>query len=380
MSIAQEGCVSEQNRKYIHPQGDFTLSRVNSLSYLKIIQQIKEGFNDEYLKIFKKTSIGHLLDMEPTKLNGAIINSLLRRVIETLVGDDPDSMYFCIGGKVVKYGIWESALATGLSFKGSDVIHSRGCAGSELINKYFLGNKSIKLEELSRKFDSVEQSADKAKLGLVLLLQGVLMGGEYGKDVNLAYFHMVENIEKFNKFPWGKLCQRRMLRCFRIAVSGKKEVEQIGKGKPNAISKSAIAGPGSFKSWYNLYGFPYAFQVWAFEIIPILRESFASRLQPKQFPLVLHYFCDSTRPESSAVENILTSKIEVLACIKPTEREMSSKHMGSVLLMSVDLSESEDDDEDKAEEMEISMEMQSANETWEAAKGYPAFGRGFCTG
>lgn len=59
---------------------------------------------------------------------------------------------------------------------------------------------------------------------------------------------------------------------------------------------------------------------------------------------------------------------------------MSSKHMGSVLLMSVDLSESEDDDEDKAEEMEISMEMQSANETWEAAKGYPAFGRGFCTG
>ncbi|XP_026412222.1 factor of DNA methylation 4-like isoform X1 [Papaver somniferum] len=47
---------------------------------------------------------------------------------------------------------------------------------------------------------------------------------------------------------------------------------------------------------------------------------------------------------------------------------MSSKHMGSVLLMSVDLSESEDDDEDKAEEMEISMEMQSANENWEAAK------------
>ncbi|KAI3838150.1 hypothetical protein MKX03_000668 [Papaver bracteatum] len=151
--------------KYIHPQGDFTPSRVNSTSHLKIIQQIKGGLNNEYLEIFKKTSIGHLLNMEPTKLSGAIINSLLRRVVEPLVGDDPDSMYFCIGGKVVKYGIWESALmTTGLSFKGSDVIHSRGCAGTELINKYFLGSKSIKLEELSRKFDSVQQSTDKVNL------------------------------------------------------------------------------------------------------------------------------------------------------------------------------------------------------------------------
>ncbi|KAI3837018.1 hypothetical protein MKW98_005351 [Papaver atlanticum] len=368
MSITQEECASEQNRKYIHPQGDLTPSRVNSTSHLKIIQQIKGGLNDEYLEIFKKTSIGHLLNMELTKLSGAIINSLLRRVVEPLVGDNPDSMYFCIGGKVVKYGIWESALMTGLSFKGSDVIHSRGCAGTELINKYFLGSKSIKLEELSRKFDSVQQSTDKVNLGLVLLLQGVLMGGEYAKDVNLAYFHMVEDIEKFNEFPWGKLCHRRMLICFRTAVRGEKEVEQIGKSEPDPKGKSAIAGPGSFKSEYNLYGFPYGFQVWAFEIIPILRKNFASRLKPKQFPLVLHYFCDSKRPESSAVENILTSKIEVLACIKPTEGEMSSKHMGSVLLMFVDLSESEDDDEDKAEEMEISMEMQSANENWEAAK------------
>ncbi|KAI3942885.1 hypothetical protein MKW92_042963, partial [Papaver armeniacum] len=256
--------------------------------------------------------------MEPTKLSGAIINSLLRRMVEPLAGDDPDSMYFCIGGKVVKYGMWESALVTGLSFKGSDVvIHPRGCAGSELINKYFIGKKNITLGELSRKFDSVEQSTDKVKLGLVLLVQ---------------------------------------------------EVEQIGKSKTNPKGKSAIAGHGSFKSAYNLYGFPYAFQVWAFEIIPILRESFASRLKPKQFPRVLHYACYSIRPESSAVENILTSKIEVLACIKPTEGEMSSKHMGSVLLMSVDLSESEDDDEDKAEEMEISMEMQSANQDWEVDK------------
>ncbi|KAI3838149.1 hypothetical protein MKX03_000667 [Papaver bracteatum] len=194
------------------------------------------------------------------------------------------------------------------------------------------------------------------------------MGGEYAKDVNLAYFHMVEDIEKFNEFPWGKLCHRRMLKCFRTALRGKKKVEQIGKSEPDPKGKSTIGGPGSFKSGYNLYGFPYAFQVWAFEIIPILRKNFASRLKPKQFPLVQHYFCDSKRPESSTVENILTSKIEVLACIKPTEGEMSSKHMGSVLLMFVDLSESEDDDEDKAEEMEIPMEMQSANENWEAAK------------
>ncbi|XP_026460116.1 uncharacterized protein LOC113360905 [Papaver somniferum] len=352
----------------MYPQGDFSPSRVNSTSHLKIIQQIKGGLNDEYLKILKKMSIGHLLNMEPTRFSGPIINSLLRRVVEPLAGNDPDSMYFCIGGKVVKYGMWESALVTGLSFKGSDVIHPRGCAGSELINKYFLGKKSITLGELSRKFDSLEQSTDKVKLGLVLLVQGVLMGNEYVRDVNLAYFHMVENIEKFNKFPWGKLCHQRMLKCFRNVVGGKKEVEQIGKSKTNPKGKSAIAGHGSFRSAYNLYGFPYAFQVWAFEIIPLLRKSFAISLEPKQFPRVLHYACDSIHPESSAVENILTSKIEVLACIKPVEGEMSSKYKGSVLLISADLSELEDDDEDKAVEMEISMEMQSANEEWEVAK------------
>ncbi|KAI3833450.1 hypothetical protein MKX03_027194 [Papaver bracteatum] len=264
--------------------------------------------------------------------------------------------------------MWESALVTGLSFMGSDVIHPRGCAGSELINKYFLGKKSITLGELSRKFDFVEQSTDKVKLGLVLLVQGVLMGNEYVKDVNLAYFHMVENIEKFKKFPWGKLCHQRMLKCFRNVVGGKKEEEQIGNSRTNPKGKSAIAGHGSFRSAYNLYGFPYAFQVWAFEIIPLLRKSFAIRLKPKQFPRVLQYACDSIRPESSAVENILTSKIEVLACIKPVEGEMSSKHMRSVLLMSADLSELEDDDKDKAVEMETSMEMQSANEDWEVAK------------
>ncbi|XP_026440241.1 factor of DNA methylation 1-like [Papaver somniferum] len=305
--------------------------------------------------------------MEPTSLSGAIVNSLLRRVVEPLVGDDPDSMYFCIGGKVVKYGMWESALVTGLSFKGSDVIHPRGCAGSELISMYFPGQISIKLEELSRMFNSVEQSMNKVKLGLVLLVQGVLMGTEYTKDVKLAYFHMVENIKEFNKFPWGKLCHRRMLKCFRTVVSGKNEMEQIRKSRTNLKGTAAIAGHESFKSSYHLYGFPYAFQVWAFESIPLLRKRFANKLKSKQLPRVLHYHC--TTPKSSAVESILTSKkFEVLACIEPTEEEMASKHMGSVLLMSVDLSESEDDDEDKSEEIKILSKMQSANEDWEAVK------------
>ncbi|MCL7038888.1 hypothetical protein MKW94_010041, partial [Papaver nudicaule] len=352
---------------FIHTQGDFAPSRVNSTSHLKILQQIKGGLNDEYLEIFKKTSIGHLLDLEDPKLSGAVVNSLLRRVLEPLVGDDPDSIYLRIGGKVVKYGMRESALMTGLSFKGSDVIRHR--AESELINKYFPGQKCIKLEQLSKKFDSVEQSMGKVKLGLVLLVQGVLMGAEYVKDVKPAYFHMVENIKKFNEFPWGKLCHRRMLRCFRTVVSGKNEVEQIRKSKTNPKRKAAIAGNKSFKSAYNLYGFPYAFQVWAFESIPLLRRSFASRSNSKQLPRMLHYSCNSVRPESTAVENILTSKkIEVLACTKPTEGEMASNYMGSVFLMSDDLSESEDDDEDKAEKMEVSLEMQFANEGWEAAK------------
>ncbi|MCL7038889.1 hypothetical protein MKW94_010042 [Papaver nudicaule] len=245
--------------------------------------------------------------MEPTKLFGTIVNSLLRRVLEPLVGDDPDSMYFCIRGKVIKYGIRESALMTGLSFKGSDAVNPRGRAGSELINKYFPGQVTIKLEALSRKFDSVEQSIDKVKLGL-----------------------------------------------------------QIEESKTNPKGKAAVAGHESFKSAYQLFGFPYAFQVWAFEIIPLLRDSFASTLKSKHSPRMLNYFCDSKPPELSAVESVLTSKkIEVLDCLKPTEGEMASK---SVPLMSVDLSETKDDDEDKAEEMETSMEMQFANEDWEAAK------------
>ncbi|KAI3838151.1 hypothetical protein MKX03_000669 [Papaver bracteatum] len=169
-------------------------------------------------------------------------------------------MYFCIGGKVIKYGKQESALMTGLSFKGSDVIPPHGCinccAGSDLISKYFPGKRRIKLEELSRKFDSVEQSMDKVKLGLVLLVQRVLIGADYPKDVNLAYLSMVENIEKFNKFPWGKLSHRRMLKCFRAAVIGKNEVERIGSSKN-----------------YKLFGFPYAFQAHEGEMVSKYMES-----------------------------------------------------------------------------------------------------------
>ncbi|KAI3856161.1 hypothetical protein MKW92_050097 [Papaver armeniacum] len=280
--------------KYILTQGDFPPSRVNSTSHLKIIQQIERGFNygGEYLEIFKKTSVGHLLDMNGSKFSGATVNSMLRRMLEPLEGDDPDSMYFRIGGKVIKYGKRESALMTGLSFKGSDVIPPHGrvnYAGSDLIGKYFPGKRSIKLEELSRKFDSIEQSMDKVKLGLVLLVQGVLIGADYPHEVNLAYFSMVENIEKFNTFPCGKLCHRRMLKCFRTAVSGKNE------------SKAAIIT-------HKLYGFPYAFQVWAFESIPLLRKTFAKRSESKHFPRVLHFSLNSMVPESFAVENILTSK------------------------------------------------------------------------
>ncbi|KAL5821208.1 hypothetical protein ACOSQ3_023090 [Xanthoceras sorbifolium] len=107
------------------------------------------------------------------------------------------------------------------------------------------------------------------KLALLLILEITLLGKDLRNNVKYWAMKLVDNLEEFNWFPWGSYIYLRTFNSLSTCC----------KGRDQKFMERTKNDPNHTVEKINLYGFVYAFQMWAIEAILLYSKmNYASKV------------------------------------------------------------------------------------------------------
>ncbi|XP_022891304.1 uncharacterized protein LOC111406240 isoform X1 [Olea europaea var. sylvestris] len=259
--------------------------------------------DDEHADILRRSCLWPLYSLRDVQFSGQLLDALLCRLLKPV---DGDAIHFNFGGKVATFSIFEFALVTGLRCTDKEAGRARIPRNRRLLNEYFHGRTTVTLALLRDAFRECDQMSDKLKLGLVLILESVLRC--YHKKTSIDIFHLevVDDIDTFNNYPWGRRCFVDTLRVFRRGFS-----------MPNRARPERK---------YDAYGLPLALQIWVYETIPILASRYARRGETR-CPR-MHHWRAQDKPLAKQLSALLDDpELEVLTELAPSIEEKSQSYI-----------------------------------------------------
>ncbi|KAM6554057.1 hypothetical protein CsatB_014819 [Cannabis sativa] len=266
-----------------------------------VIDDINENLSDEQKELFRKSPFGHFLDVSNFNYQIQLIHLVLLRQIHT--ERDDVELWFKLGDKAVRFGVEEFSTITGLDCTKSydvDLFKSKKLlAYKEAIFCMHGLTEKLTVKEVASVFFSgaLKDDGDYVKIALVYFFAGYLYGYPQGKKIDNFIFAMVNGddyIEVFNRFGWGKLLWEKTFHHLKIALKdGNNTFEQLAKKK--MIEKG-----------YKLKGFPIAFLIWLYEIIPSLSPRFCNRVSNK-IPRVLNWENSPTTEFSELIQAVFNN-------------------------------------------------------------------------
>ncbi|KAK3227239.1 hypothetical protein Dsin_007101 [Dipteronia sinensis] len=268
------------------PESDWykgTITRHNHIEILKVIDDALSGIDDGGVQKqrFMDSCFGHFLRMHRTmQFSGTIVHSLLLQEIHH--DGSPDEMRFLLGN----FGVVPD---TTEYLEVENGIHQR-CFG---------GQNEIMFEEVKERVQQGEwtEEFDVVKLCLLLLLHVFLIGADERGSVPIWQVRLVDNLDAFDKFPWGCLVYSYSIYGFKTALSGR-------RGRSKGKDKHS-------KEKYNMWGFSYALLIFALEVIPALAREFAIHHNVDPFPRILKWEF-TRRPRPDKVKKIIKNRLALL--------------------------------------------------------------------
>ncbi|KAK0589562.1 hypothetical protein LWI29_015856 [Acer saccharum] len=232
--------------------------KITCFSSLKAVYHIIRKLTEKQMKVFENTCFGHFLGMHKLQFSIPIVHCLLLRVVES---PNTDEMWFKVGDTTIRFSAQEFRIVTGLNCSPHPKVnvHNKKIEGIGLMEDLLNRDMSLYNDNLESIF--MEASSDNdlfmVKLALLYFLETVLLGREKKSPIEKEHILLVDDIEEFNKYPWGWDCFERTMKSLQEAVRVQKN--------------------HNYKA-YDLKGFAYAFQVWAYEVIPTLGHRCACRI------------------------------------------------------------------------------------------------------
>ncbi|KAL2505382.1 Ubiquitin-like protease domain-containing protein [Abeliophyllum distichum] len=224
--------------------------------------------------MFETSCFGPLLKLRKIKLASQLVHQLLMRSMKT----KKEEAWFKIGNKRARFGLQEFVLVTGLNATSSENVEMSGGADCRIVKDHFKksGGKIMKGDVYEAFKRCKRNQTDKYKLGLIIILAYVLLATEENTLIELWCFELVDDLHRFDKFPWGKMSYDYTIRIVK---------RDMGDKLRNSLKE------GESRCRYSLHGFPLA-------------------IMPK-------------RLTSSDVVTVLESKeLEVMSTLIPTEVEL----------------------------------------------------------
>lgn len=172
------------------------------------------------------------------------------------------TLLFKFGDRSVSFGPEEYYLITGLTFGGVDDLPR----DSDIHRNVFGSRQNLYLVDIEKAFMAHKQSSHGGgelmlKLALLWFMFGALFCRHRShKKISIKYMHLVDNIQRFNEYPWG-------LKSYEFFV--KKLYASREKMAGTLINKRAA---------FDVNGLVFVLQVWLFETIPGLGVFCARRV------------------------------------------------------------------------------------------------------
>ncbi|XP_062087094.1 uncharacterized protein LOC133793859 isoform X2 [Humulus lupulus] len=243
-------------------------SKVTIRSPLSVIDQIKDWLSNSDKVVFKHyTQLGRLLDLDTRgSFPGTLTNQIVLRMVDC---QKRHELWFLINGKPMRFSLQEFAIVSGLYTSGGPTPEEMNVVSSEnnLKKKYFNDKMSIKIEDIANALDSISKECrtkDRVKLCFIYLLSAFLIMPSPGSIVDLKWLQIVDRLDIFDKYCWGKLAYEKL-------------IEQITK-------KDMKNNPTEKEIKWNFFSCPWIFLIWICEAMPKLGDMVGQRIPGNHIP------------------------------------------------------------------------------------------------
>ncbi|KAI5343286.1 hypothetical protein L3X38_011162 [Prunus dulcis] len=259
------------NVELVWPEAEAYSSRVNNCSHANSsLAAIRAKLSAEQLEQFKTSCFCHLLNIDKIQFSGQIVHgAVLRRVAGQGV-KDLDGLSFLLGCDVAQFTRQDFCLITGLRFGEVPEVSSGESDEIRLQERYFI-DEGITCNALEEAFLRCTEEDDIYKLALVYFAELVVLGRDKHLNINLNYLTLVEDLDAFNRYPWGSVSfdktQDSLFSAPTKYVKSFENEEGRGKGKSKVTGTSRRNEKGkkdkhgeAQRSGWSFKGFTYAFQ------------------------------------------------------------------------------------------------------------------------
>ncbi|GER27796.1 hypothetical protein STAS_03531 [Striga asiatica] len=185
---------------------------------LKVADHVFNNLDDVHKGLFVKSCFRTLEHIPNLKLASQIIHHLLQRTLKSSE-NEKDAVWFKFGEKEARFGLQEFSLVSGFKIVHDVASYEVPERSSSLLHLFKGKRGKLTKKDLLNKFDDLvkkEEDADLIyKLGLLTVLEHVVLSNECRTLVDEKWFHLVENLEEFNSYPWGNLSYEYTVKLFK---------------------------------------------------------------------------------------------------------------------------------------------------------------------
>ncbi|KAH6763844.1 hypothetical protein C2S51_015093 [Perilla frutescens var. frutescens] len=279
-------------------------------SIIRNIQDVLQHVGgDETLQQFRLGCFGHFLDYRGGISCNKALHALMTHEIITPIARD-DEVWFHVGSKHIKFSKAEYALVTGLNFGESTFdLHEPHEMPIGVYNQA-LGGVPVSVFDLWKKFNGrhISGSAlDYLKVANVLFLYLMLFGYDPERMIEGWVWVLVEDIARWNSFPWGAYTFQVLLHYIRKVPV---HTSRLSKRKS-----------------YHFYGPVYALLIWAYEAIPELGRTCAVRDGVYPSPRCLMWTFPRLYKDFTS---FFTQELDCFETLKPTVEELKQPYWKSL--------------------------------------------------
>ena len=186
-----------------------------------VIEKIKENLGDRLINRFREGIFGHFLNLSITNQSSQLLLHLIQRMCKP---KSTSQLQFLIGGRVLRFGLREFALITGLRcHEIPDINHEDIKGGGRLKEVYFENLETVTMQYLNVMFNisTAGTDDDKIKMAKLYFLEIFLIPKQECLSVDWDYIIMVDDDEVFDGYPWGRVAFELLVDFMNMAVCSK---------------------------------------------------------------------------------------------------------------------------------------------------------------
>ncbi|KAH6779204.1 hypothetical protein C2S52_010441 [Perilla frutescens var. hirtella] len=283
-------------------------------SNLAVLNTIRENLDDVNFEKMKGSCFGHLFQQQEFICQGQLLGTLLKKLQRHSL--KRMRLSFKINNDI-EFGPKEFAVMAGLRLAGDPETPSTSAFYSDV----FKNKKPLYFVDIEKKLEAAHKAGQTGsetsyKLALLLVVYGILLAKDRtSKRVTLEYLHVVDNVQRFNNFPWGKVTYEFQIR----------SMEQARSCLASAKRKDG-------RRAIDIHGFLYPVQAWLYEIMPSIASCYALPVgvEGDVFPRMLRWCVpknmttvyDEVRPFFSKKNSEVKRPLEMTAQEEPILLEL----------------------------------------------------------